>query len=77
MLKYRGAMYHGSYVHLRTLSSVMEYSRAIDQLFVASSLPPGKHSNRAMLFLCLTIGVLLAAFALVAGLYQLMTSLTS
>jgi hypothetical protein len=40
MLRYRGTMSHASFVHLQALSRDRLYQRALEQLFVASAMPP-------------------------------------
>lgn len=39
-LRYRGPMSHASFVHLSGLSRERHYQRALEQLFVASAMPP-------------------------------------
>jgi hypothetical protein len=40
VLRYRGTMSHASFVHLQALSRDRLYQRALEQLFVASAMPP-------------------------------------
>jgi hypothetical protein len=46
LLKYRGPMYHSSYVFLRAQSSDPEYDRALEQLFVATAAPDRPATSR-------------------------------
>ena len=78
-LKYRGTMYHGSYVHLLAMSSDIEYARAIEQLFVASaSLPESSRSrNRIALAIGIAVAVLVAAAVLLVSLGYLFSGSAS
>jgi hypothetical protein len=64
VLRYRGRMSHASFMRLQVLSNDRSYQRALEQLFVASALPPEARAPVSwVLWPALAAGLLVALLA--------------
>jgi hypothetical protein len=66
-LRYRGEMYHSSYLYLESLSPDPAFARCIEELFTASTAPPPQPRRILPWMIVGLVSLLLLGSALVIG----------